>query len=297
MISRPVLHLLMTISAFLVSTTFIVGAAITRGLDPALLTLFRFLLAASIMGPMVHNRCGLRVSWQAIFRYGCISLSLVIFFWCMFLSLRYTSAFNNSVLFTLVPLISSLYAFVLIGERLGRGKFMALGCGLLGAVWVISQGDPTRILHLSWNRGDAIFLAGCLAMGLYTPLVHLLHRGEPMLRMTFWVLVTGCCWLLLFTAPSLMQLSFAAVSLHVWIGIAYLAVFTTIITFFLTQFVTLRLGSTVVMSYSYLYPPFVLVIELALGRGLPDPKIWPGILLISVAMLILFRAGSRQQDV
>ena len=34
-------------------------------------------------------------------------------------------------------------------------------------------------------------------MAAYTPLVKLLHRGEPMAVMTFWVLVTGSFWLLI----------------------------------------------------------------------------------------------------
>ena len=44
-------HLLMVISATLVSTSFTVGAAITEALDPALLTLVRFSLAAFLFAP------------------------------------------------------------------------------------------------------------------------------------------------------------------------------------------------------------------------------------------------------
>jgi len=67
----------------------------------------------------------------------------------------------------------------------------------VGAVWVIFRGDLSLFLAMAWNRGDLIFLGGCLAMGLYTPLIRLLHRGESMLVMTFWILITGCIWLLL----------------------------------------------------------------------------------------------------
>jgi len=237
----------------------------------------------------VYRHCGFRVSVAELLRYSCISATLVFFFWCMFLSLRYTTALNTSVIFTLVPSISALYAFFLIGERLGRSRIIAMLLGLAGAVWVIFRGDSSQLVAMAWNLGDLIFLLGCFSMAFYTPLVHLFHRGESMLKMTFWVLVTGCGWLFVLTLRELMQLPFYDVAPQVWAGIVYLAIFTTIITFFLTQFATLRLGSTTVMSYSYLYPLFVVVIELFLGHGLPDPRTWPGVMMVLLAMMVILK--------
>ena len=41
----------MMLCAALVSTSFTVGAAITAGLDPAVQTLVRFIVAACLLGP------------------------------------------------------------------------------------------------------------------------------------------------------------------------------------------------------------------------------------------------------
>lgn len=222
----------MVLAAVLVSTSFTVGAAITRELDPVILTLVRFVLAACIFGPWVHFRYSLGFSLSLFLRSACISCCLVVFFVCMFLSLRYTSALNTSVIFALVPSISGGYALLLNGEHLGRGKILALICGLVGVVWVIFRGDPGQLLAMEWNRGDVIFLAGCFAMGLYTPMIKRVHRGESMAVMTFWVLVTGSLWLLLLSGGKLKGVEWSTVPGYVWVGIGYLAVFTTIITFF-----------------------------------------------------------------
>ena len=64
-----------------------------------------------------------------------------------------------------------------------------------------------------------IFLGGCFAMGLYTPLVKLLHRGESMAVMTFWVLVTGSLWLMLFAGGRLPAVAWTAVPLFAWLGV------------------------------------------------------------------------------
>jgi drug/metabolite transporter (DMT)-like permease len=105
--------------------------------------------------------------------------------------------------------------------------------------------------------------------------------------MTFWVLVTGALWLLLFAGARLTAVEWSAVPLFAWLGVAYLAVFTTIITFFLTQYAVPYLGPTRVMAYSYLYPGLVLLIDLALGHGLPPLRVIPGVLVVLAAMFVL----------
>lgn len=150
----------MVLCALLTSTSFTVGKAIATGLDPAVLTFIRFVIATIILLPYVKIRHGLRASWSTIRNCVVISLFLVVFFWCMFLSLRYTTALNTSIIFTLVPSIAGFYAIFLVGERLTIDKIIALVCGMAGAVWVIFHGDINQLLAMQWNRGDIIFQAG-----------------------------------------------------------------------------------------------------------------------------------------
>ena len=285
--SLAFIHLLMVICAALVSTSFTVGAAIAAGLDPAVLTLVRFVVATAMLAPYVMLRHSLQFSWPLCGRAALISLCLVIFFWCMFLALRFTTALNTSVIFTLVPSIAGIYAVFLVRERLAARQLAALAVGMVGAVWVIFRGDPGLLLAMAWNRGDAIFFGGCLAMGLYTPLVRRLHRGEPMVVLTFWILVTGSLWLLLLTAGRLPHVPCAEVPLMVWAGIGYLAFFTTVVSFFLTQYAIPFIGPTRVMAYSYCYPAMVVVLDLVLGHGLPDLMVLPGVVIVIAAMLVL----------
>lgn len=281
------IHFLMVVAATLVSSSFIVGAEIASSLDPVLLTLIRFFLAACLFAPWVHYHHGFGFSSGLFVRCALISGCLALFFCSMFLALRYTTALNTSVLFALVPSISGFYAFFLNRERLRREQFFALGCGLVGVIWVIFRGDINSMMTMQWNRGDLIFLVGCFAIGLYAPLVKRLHREEPMAVMTFWVLVTGTLWLLIFGAKQCIVADWQAIPFFVWGSLFYLSVFTTIVTFFLTQYSVAVLGPTKVTAYSYLYPGLLILLNLALGRGLPPLHVVPGVLLILVAMLVL----------
>lgn len=286
-------HVTTALGTVLVASSFPVGAAITHGLDSVVLTLLRFALAAALFGPFVAWRFGLpRPSLRDLARYAAISACLVAFFWSMFEALRYTSALNTGTIFTLTPAIAAALSALLLGERLSPAARLALPVGMAGAVWVIFRGDLDALLALRLGKGDAIFFAGCIAMGCYMPLMRRLHRGEPMARMTFWLLATGAGWLLLLALPRLGAVEWGAVGLEVWGGIVYLAIFTTIITFFIFQWSATVIGPTRVMSYTYLNPALVLAIGLGFGEALPPPATYPGIAVILAATVILQRRAA-----
>lgn len=279
---------MMLLTAGLVSTSFTVGKSIAEGMDPAVLTLVRFLIAALLFLPYIHRKYGLHLpEKKRLLGYSCISFTLTGFFWLMFLSLRSTTALNTGVIFTLVPAISGIYSAVLLRERLGKYRIIAMFPATIGAIWVLFHGSLKRLLAFDLNSGDLIFFCGCLLMAFYTPLVKLLHRNEPMAVMTFWILVTGSGWLLLFSGYRLNTIPWSDINLQIWAGIIYLAVFCTIITFFLSQLATLYLGPTRVMTYSYLYPPFILILDWIFSHQLPPLQTLPGIALIVVAMFIV----------
>ncbi|MCB2101510.1 MAG: DMT family transporter [Rhodobacterales bacterium] len=291
-IQRHRAHLLMLLATTLVATSFPVGAAITGGLDSLVLTFLRFTLAALLFAPLVAWRWGLPwPGWRALGRYGLLSAFLVAFFWGMFAALRETSALNTATLYTLTPAVTAGVSALLLGERLTPAQRIALPVGMAGAVWVIFRGDLGALAALSLGRGDLIFLGATLAMGTYGALVKALHRGEPMARMTFWTLATGAGWLLLLAAPRLGGVDWAAVPGAVFGGIAYLAVFTTLITFFLFQACAALIGPTRVVAYGYLNPVLVLAIGLALGDAPPPLLVYPGLVLILVAVVVLQRPG------
>lgn len=281
-------HGLMLLAAVIVASSFTVGEAITRGLDPAVLLLVRYLIATLCLVPPLILKHGFsRPSQRQLLGYSAISAATVGFFWCMFEALRYTNAMNTSVIFTVVPGISGLYSAIFLKERLGRGRLLALLLGMFGALWVIFRGDLDRLLTMDVNHGDLLFLVGCFLMAAYTPLVKRVHQQESMLVMTFWVLATGSGWLLLLASTTLPTVAWGGVAGTVWAGIVYLAIFSTVITFYLTHIATIYLGPTRVMAYSYFYPAFVLLINWGLGKGLPPAIILPGVMVVSLATIIL----------
>lgn len=286
-------HALMLFASATVAGSFVASAAITDRLDPGVLNLIRFSIAAGAMGIIVGLKYGIR--WPglaAIGRYTVMSAPLVAFFWCLFEALRTTTALNTSAVLTVVPGLSAIAAAFIIKERLGWPKIVALLIGLVGALWVIFRGDPARLVALSINIGDGIYLAGCIAMAFYNPMARRLHRGEPAPVVTFWVLVTSLLWFLIASNIHLATTDWGGISLSTWGGIVYLALLPTVVTFFAYQYATLRIGPTRVAAYYYISPLLVVLLEAALGRGFPSAMTIPGVIIVIGASFVIERGAA-----
>lgn len=283
------MQLVSLFATLLISTSFPVSAAISGKLDSLLLTLYRFALAALLFTPLILLRHRQRPPLVQLARYGLLGGCLAGFFWCMFEALRDTTPLNTSALYTLVPGLAGVFGIWLCRERLGSVRAIALAMGAVGAVCVVFRGDWNLLVQLQWNRGDLTFLAGCLLFSLYSPLVRRFYNGEPMVVMTFYTLTFGCLWLLLLFLADPSEPG--ELTTGVVAGIAYLAIFTTLFTFYIFQYSTVVLGPTRVMSFSYLVPALVLTQDLIMGGPLPNAVTVAGIAITASATVVLQRGA------
>ena len=284
-------HLLMVVYAVLVSTAFPVIGRITESLAPELLTFVRFAIATVVFcGLMLTSGQLSRPSWRDLGRYCLISLSLVIFFVLMFWSLRWTTPVRAGAVFTLAPLISAGIGYLLLRSGVDLWQFACLVIGAAGAIWVVFDGSMTALLELRIGRGEVLFFVGACAFAAYSPLVKKLHRGETALTMTFWVLLIGTVLLGVIATPAMVTANWAAVPSSTYVGLFYLAVFPTAITFAIAKYASLRLIPAKVMAYTYLTPALVAFMEGALGAGWPTISVTIGMAVIGLSTLLLQRS-------
>ncbi len=292
--SNIYIHCLMLFTVVLVATSFPVGVAITHALPPEVMMFIRFFIAAILFAPYVFFKNRLLIPpRKTLLGYALLSIPLVVFFWCMFESLRYTSAVNTGALYTVVPAITAIFAYILNKEVSTNIRSMGLLLGTMGALWIVFRGDINALLTLDSNKGDIIFLIGCLFLALYNPLVKKLYSGEHMAVMTFWVILFGSVWLFILSARHLLEIEWGLVTGKVYAGILYLSIFTTLITFFLLQLSTIRIGSTKVAAYGFLTPVFVIALSVLFGQSTFEWQTLPGIFLVIIAMLLIQKNTQR----
>jgi len=284
-------HALMLFTMLLVAGSFPVAGLITDALAPDLMMFVRFMLAALLFAPFVFIKNGWHIPpIDRLFAYALISIPLVAFFWCMFESLRYTSVINTGALYTIVPAITAVFAYFINHVHTNRRRKLGLLVGTVGALWIVFRGDLQAFINLQLNYGDFIFLTGCLFMGIYNPLIQYLYKGEPMEVMTFWVISIGALWLLILSFNRLDQIDWQTLEVKVYAGLLYLSVFTTLGSFFVLQFSTVKLGATKVSAYSYLTPVFVIILSVAIGLDTFEWMSLPGIGLVLLSMFLIQQA-------
>jgi drug/metabolite transporter (DMT)-like permease len=166
---------------------------------------------------------------------------------------------------------------------------LALTIGALGAAWVIFRADLNAVIAFEVGRGEAIYFAGCIAHALYTPMVRVLNRGEPVLVFAFLTLTATTAIIAIWGIGDLAATDWGALRPLVWITIAYVAIFASALTVFLIQFASLRLPSSKVMAYTYLTPSWVILWEIALGQAVPAGLVLVGVVLTVLALALLLK--------
>ncbi|MGI9569102.1 MAG: DMT family transporter, partial [Desulfobulbia bacterium] len=226
---------------------------------------------------------------KRMFSYTILSIPSVIFFWCMFEGLRYTSVINIGALITLVPAITAVWAFLINREIPNTLRFLGLATGTLGALLVVFKGDYTALIRLKFNYGDFIFIMGILFSCWDKPLLKKLYCDEPIEIITFWTLLLGAGWLLIASITSITDVDWFGTPSRTYGGIVYLAIFTTLITHLISQKCTVLIGPTKVAAYSLLVPVFVIIITVVIGMESFGLDTLPGILLVIISMFLIQR--------
>ena len=286
-------HLAMLSFSALVAGSFSLGALVANDIDPQAITAARFVLATVVMGLVAAMQHDLRVShFQKPWRYFVLGGLFTIYFVLMFEGLKTANPVSAAAVFTLMPLMSAVFGWVLLRQITTPRMALALAIAACGALWVIFRGNLAALTALDIGRGEMIYLLGCVAHALYTPMVRKLNRGEGAAVFTFGMLVAGSLLLGVFGFEAILATDWANLRPMVWVTIGYLTLFSTASSFFLLQYATLRLPSAKVMAYSYLTPAWVMLWELGFGSALPPVPVLLGIMATVVALLMLLRNES-----
>jgi drug/metabolite transporter (DMT)-like permease len=283
----------MLLFSALVAGSFSLGVMVANEVAPEALMAARFVMAGAVVGAIAALSGRLkRAHFRAPWRFLVLGGLFAAYFVRMFYGLQTAEPVSAAAVFTLTPVMSGLFGWLLLGQRATGRMAAALAIGAAGAVWVIFRADPAALLAFRIGPGEQIYFWGCVAHALYTPMVARLNRGEPAAAFTFGMLLAGGGILLVWGWPDIRATDWAALRPIVWIALLYLALFASAATFVLLQYATLHLPSAKVMAYTYLTPSWVILWEIALGRAAPPLLVLPGIALTVLALGLLLESDA-----
>lgn len=285
---RLLSHLAMLLFAALIAGSFTFGALTVPYINAAPLNALRFVLAAVLMGGFAFGVARQKFSFPpAPWRFGINGFLTAVYFVTMFIALTMTEPVATSAVYTLVPLMTAVTAYFIVGQRSGAAVLVSLLLAGLGAIWVIFRGDVDALLRFDVGQGEMIYFAGCVAYAIYTPLLRRFNRGEPALVLSFWTMVATAVWIVGYGLPEILATDWAHLPAMVWWVVLYLAIGPTAVCFFLIQYASARLPAAKVIAYGYLVPAFVIGLEGLAGHGWADLSIAAGALVTVLGLLVL----------
>lgn len=291
-------HGAMLLFSMLVAGSFSLGVLIANDIAPMALNAARFVIAAVVIGVVAGMSGKLRRRYYvAPWRYLVMGALFASYFVLMFYGLQTADPVSASAVFTLTPVLSGVFGYLLLRQITTGRMALALSIGAAGALWVIFRADLAALRAFDIGRGELIYFVGCVAHAIYTPVVRRLNRGEPAIAFTFGTLIAGALVLLVVGWGDIRATDWTGLPALVWVGLFYVAIFASAMTFVLLQFATLHLPAAKVMAYTYLTPSWVIVWQLALGHSAPTGLILIGIALTVVALVLLLEDAAKPQQI
>ena len=174
------------IVANLVGGTSYVGTKLAlSGLSETTVVVVRTLVALSVLVPLAGPR--IADPWRAggsdrrhLLAMGVLGYALPLVLGSY--GLRRSTATNAALLIGTEPLCVVVLGVLLLGERLGRPRTIALGLGLAGATIIVCNGIPfVNVSYVPHLVGDLLLVAHGAAWGIYTIAAkRLLDRHDPL---------------------------------------------------------------------------------------------------------------------
>ena len=281
-------HLAMLLFATLIAGSFSIGHLAITHIGPIALNAIRFIFGSIFMGTAVFVilRRMPRLP-PSIWRLMILGSLMATYFILMFVALKITSPISTGAVFTLIPFMSAVFGWMFLGQITRSTVFASLVIAAAGSIWMIFRGDINAIISFDVGRGELIFLVGCAAHAAYAPLVKKFNPGMPVIEFTFWTLVATTICLVIFGIGEIRTTQWRDLPNIVWWAIGYLSIFTTAITFFLVQFASMRLHATKVLSYGYLTPGVIILIEGVIGHGWTSLSVGIGALVTITGLIFL----------
>ncbi len=261
----------MLISPLCFATNLIFGRLAVSEVAPFTLAFLRWAAVAALLMPFVfrHRR---QVAEVAASSVPLLVLLGALGMWLcggpVYLALGLTSATNGALIFGTTSVAVILLEAVFRGRRIAGREAVGSVLALLGVSVIVLRGDLAALIHLSLNLGDLILVVCMLGWATYSILCRS-PRLAPLPNIVLLGLAASAGALLLAPFAVLEFLSGAPMpgTARAWAGIAGIIVVPSLLAFLTHQFGMRVLGPSVASLFTYLTPPYgVLLALLILGE-------------------------------
>ena len=225
-----------------------------------------------------------------------------------FIGLSRSSAAHAALLYGLTPALVLLIGRARGTERLTRTRAGGIAAAFAGVVLVLAgpalfpgelpapepEGFRARqVAGSSPLRGDLIILVAVVAWAFYTAYSRDVIQRLGTVRATAGRLGLGALVYAPFALPASVRVDYTAVPVHVWLGLAWLAIASSTLSYLAWYYAIRRLDPSRVAIFNNLQPIGTALVAWALGAP-PHPTLFAGAALVVAGVLLAQRATAAR---
>jgi len=220
----------LTLTTLLWSSNFIIGRALRDDVTPSTINFLRWAIALLVLVPVTlrdlrTHRATLVRHWKLIVLLG--ATGIAAFQSLAYLALTKTTALNTVLLLSLAPLLIVALSWFTLGERVTRIQALGLVASLGGAAVLILHGDLSTLANLHFNAGDLWMLLAGVIWAIYSVLLRRRPAEVPPLALHTTSVAAGTLCMLPLFAWQAGHGSGLPGTLAAWIGIGFVAIFSS----------------------------------------------------------------------
>ena len=145
-----------------------------EAIAPAGVSFWRTVFTVLMLLPFIHKdlRAQLPVLWahrQLIFWIGITQFAVGQLM--LYLALQTTTAVNAGLILGIQPVLAAVLAWLFIGERLSRARWLGIALALLGVSVIILRGEFNGLADLTFVIGDIWAGVAVIGWAVYAPFV------------------------------------------------------------------------------------------------------------------------------
>lgn len=203
----------------------VVGRMLKDLIGPVTLAASRFIVASVIFVLLLRHQPAperkIGADWRLLL--GMALTGVVLFSPSLYLGLRYTSAVNGTLINGIGPLLTGAMAAVFLGQPMSQRQVSGALVGLMGVVFLITNGTADFWQTARFNAGDLIVLLSVAIWGLYSVMGSRVMRSRSAISTTALSTLLGLPILLLLSFWEMFKFP-VVFDVKLLLGVVYLGV-------------------------------------------------------------------------
>lgn len=190
----------------------------------------------------------------------CIVLNQVLFT----VGVNYTSPIDATVISTMLPIVTMIFAAIILKESITGMKVVGIAVGAAGALTLVFGGGSSVGGGLV---GDALCFTAQVSCALYMVIFsNTIHRYSVVTLMK-WLFLFSAIIVTMVTWPSVVAVDYASLPLKAWGEMLFIVFGGTFVSYIFFTGGQKLLRPTVVSMYNYVQPIVATVLSVAMGVG------------------------------